>query len=198
MKIRILTVLGLVLGLSGCATYSYVDDGGGYYHGQSTTVYRGYDYYPGASYGLGYGYYGYPAYDRRYHDYRYRPRPLPPPHLSGQQHGPRPPHPGAQRPPQPSRNGQAPWRDLERVRDAQTRPGLRSNGPRPPVSTSGGNMSRDEAGASRQYIRPAVPQGQASQRMQQPAARPQRSEGARAPREVRPMGRNVRQTTKEN
>ena len=38
MRFRPLTALALTLALGGCATYGYVDDGGGYYRGQPSTV----------------------------------------------------------------------------------------------------------------------------------------------------------------
>lgn len=154
MKLRLFTGLALVLALGGCASYGYVDDGGGYYSGgpSSRTVYApsyggygygygvygygspyySYRYTPGWSLGVGYGSpYGYYS---RYPYYSgggyYRPpyyNPRPPAH---------PPRPGGHdgRPDRPDRPphhaggkphlDRAPWRDLDRVRDG-------NNGPRP-------------------------------------------------------------------
>ena len=67
MKMRLIVAGGLLLALSGCATYDYVGSGGGgggsgYYHGAPSTQYRypaGYPYGYGSSpYGYGSGYYG--------------------------------------------------------------------------------------------------------------------------------------------
>lgn len=68
MKLRLFTGLALVLALGGCASYGYVDDGGGYYSGGSTTQYRHAPGYGG--YGYGYGVYGYGS---PYYGYRYNP-----------------------------------------------------------------------------------------------------------------------------
>ena len=82
MKKRLILSAGLLLGLSGCATYDYVDGGaGGYYRG-ATSVQRTYPYgYPYGAYGYGpYGYGSYGYYDYRYPYPVYRPpyRPRPP------------------------------------------------------------------------------------------------------------------------
>jgi len=142
MKKRLILSAGLLLGLSGCATYDYVGGGsGGYYHG-APSVQRSYPYgYPYDSYGYGpygygsYGYYGYsnygyPGYRPPYVIVPSRPqnghwnghRP-PPAHGNGQ----RPPRPGNNegRPPRPPVNGgggKSPWRDLDRLQRPQTRP----------------------------------------------------------------------------
>ena len=70
MKLRLFTGLALVLALGGCASYGYVDDGGGYYSGGSSTEYRHVSGFGGYGYGLGYGVYGYGS---PYYSYRYTP-----------------------------------------------------------------------------------------------------------------------------
>lgn len=146
MKKRLFTGLAAALVLGGCASYDYVDRGGGYYTGSSPrygsaygsayggygygsgyygSSYLGYRYRPGWSFGLDYGYPGYwspyPG-GTLYYGGSYYPRPP--------QHRPHPPHypprPGDhdQRPvPPPSSTGsqpprldRAPWRDLERLK----------------------------------------------------------------------------------
>ena len=86
---RLIISTGLLLGLSGCATYDYVGGGsGGYYHGSPSVQYS-YPYgYPNSGYGYGgygygsgyygYGSYGYPVYRPNYN------RPRPPYHGNGQ------------------------------------------------------------------------------------------------------------------
>ena len=138
MKLRLLGALALTLALGGCATYGYVDEGGGYYRGQPSTSYRyygdtGYPYYgyrPGASFGLSYGnpYYGYPyrgGYGYGYYNrppVYHRPPPRPDGHRPGHGHDhdhdhdhDRPPVVDT-RPPRPDR---VPWRDLDRLRQQQ-------------------------------------------------------------------------------
>lgn len=149
MKKRLILSAGLLLGLSGCATYDYVDGGaGGYYRG-ATSVQRTYPYgYPYGAYGPGpYGYGGYGSYG--YYDYRYpypvyrppyRPRPphgghdgnghRPPPGHGNGDGGHRPPRPGDGdgngRPPRPrppvDGGGKSPWRDMDRLSRPQPRP----------------------------------------------------------------------------
>jgi hypothetical protein len=90
MKMRLMFAGGLLLALSGCATYDYVGGGAGsgYYHGAPSVEYRypygypsgyGPGYYGGGYYGGGYGY-GNPYY-RPYPNYRpphnHRPPPRP-------------------------------------------------------------------------------------------------------------------------
>ena len=74
---RLIVSAGLLLGLSGCATYDYVGgSSGGYYHGSPSVQYN-YPYgYPDSGYGYGgygygssyygYGNYGYPVYRPNY------------------------------------------------------------------------------------------------------------------------------------
>lgn len=142
MKKRLILSAGLLLGLSGCATYDYVDGGaGGYYRG-ATSVQRTYPYgYPYGAYGYGpygYGSYGYYDYRYPYPVYRppYRPRPphghdgghRPPPGHGNGDGGHRPPRPGdgdgrppRLRPPVDG-GGKSPWRDMDRLQRPQPRP----------------------------------------------------------------------------
>ena len=117
MKMGVLTGLAaaLALALGGCATYDYVDRGGGYYTGSSPqsgyssygSVYGygayggygygapyGYRYRPGWSFGLDYGWpgYGYAPYPGGYIGGTYYPRP--PYYRPHPQHPPHPPRPG--------------------------------------------------------------------------------------------------------
>ncbi len=133
MKMRLMFAGGLLLALSGCATYDYVGGGAGsgYYHGAPSVEYRypygypsgyGPGYYGGGYYGGGYGY-GNPYY-RPYPNYR-------PPH----NHRP-PPRPGnggnpPVRPdrPRPSYNGGSPWRNMDSVGG---RPPQQQQRPSPP------------------------------------------------------------------
>ncbi len=144
MKMRLILSAGLLLGLSGCATYDYVDGGaGGYYRG-ATSVQRTYPY--GYPYGGGYGPYGYGSYG--YYDYYrspypvyrppYTPRPphgghwgnghRPPAHGNGNGGHRPPPRPGdgdgrPTRPPRPPvEGGKSPWRDMDRLQRPQPRP----------------------------------------------------------------------------
>ncbi len=140
MKMRLILSAGLLLGLSGCATYDYVDGGaGGYYRG-ATSVQRSYPYgYPYGSYGYGpygYGPYGYGSYG--YYDYGYpypvhRPPykpPQRPPHGGqwGDGHHPPPGHGNGdggrptRPPPADGGSGKSPWRDMDRLRRPQPRP----------------------------------------------------------------------------
>lgn len=137
MKTRLILSAGLLLGLSGCATYDYVGSGsGGYYHG-SPQVQRSYPYgYPSGSYGYPYGTYGYGSYGYggyyggQYGNYGYpypvyRPAQRPPhnghrPPPKGNGHVP--PRPGNGQPPA-NGSGKAPWRDLDRLQRPQPRPG---------------------------------------------------------------------------
>jgi len=66
MKLRLFTGLAAALMLGGCATYEYVDRGGGYYTGSSPQ-------YRTSTYGSFYGGYGYGGYGSSYLGYRYRP-----------------------------------------------------------------------------------------------------------------------------
>lgn len=107
MKLRMITGLALVLALGGCASYGYVDDGGGYYTGGSSVDYR-YSGYGGYG-GYGYGAYGYGSpYGYRYtpgwslgvgygSPYGYYPRY---PYYSGSGYY-RPPHHNPPHPPRP-------------------------------------------------------------------------------------------------
>ncbi|UKE47478.1 hypothetical protein [Xanthomonas cerealis] len=137
MNMRLIWAAGLLATLSGCATYDYADNGGGYYRGAPTLEYRypaGYSdgYYAPYSaepYGYGSGYYGYgyygydgPYYSRDYYGPpRYR-QPRPRPDDNG-----RPPD----RPPPVIGGGggrvKSPWRDLDRLR----RPDAANAGPSP-------------------------------------------------------------------
>ncbi|MGV8961434.1 MAG: hypothetical protein ACOH1V_13805 [Stenotrophomonas sp.] len=133
MKTRLILATGLLLGLSGCATYDYVGGaGGGYYHG-SPSVQQTYPYGYGG-YG-GYGRYGYGSYGYDDYGYRgYRPSYIyypqnhyRPPH-GGQGNGHRPPTPGNGdgRPPRPppasnSGNNKSPWRNLDNLQRPQSR-----------------------------------------------------------------------------
>jgi len=133
MKMRLILSAGLLLGLSGCATYDYVDGGaGGYYRG-ATSVQRTYPY--GYPYGGGYRPYGYGSYG--YYDYYrypypvYRPPRYPrPPHGGHWGNGHRPPGhgngngDGGHRPPRPpvEGGGKSPWRDMDRLQRPQPRP----------------------------------------------------------------------------
>jgi hypothetical protein len=148
MKLRLFTGLALVLALGGCASYGYVDEGGGYYSGGPSTEYRHVSGYGG--YGYGYGVYGSgsPFYSQRYNPgwalglgygypyysrYSYYPRypyawgggyhrPPPP-------RPPRPPHPGGEhhgdrpdapdRPPPPQHVDAAPPLDRAPWRDLE-------------------------------------------------------------------------------
>jgi hypothetical protein len=182
MKLRLLTGLACVLALGGCATYGYVDDGGGYYTGGSSTQYvypaygygaygygaPYYRYSPGLSFGIGYGGgygYGYP-YDRPPYHYHSRPPYHYPPPRPG--HDGRPDHNGGpdhRPPPVSDRNppplDRGPWRDLERLRRGegaegmpprQPRPGTLGIGSRSPIATPAGRPDRGDA-------RPMPPQG---------------------------------------
>lgn len=145
---RLIISAGLLLGLSGCATYDYVGGGaGGYYHG-SPSVQRSYPYgYPyggsyGGYYGYGSGYYGYGdygyGYGGRYPVYRPPHNHRPPHNGHGNGHrpghggnhgnGPRPPHgQGTSRPtpstpslpPVNSGGSKSPWRDMDRLQRPQ-------------------------------------------------------------------------------
>lgn len=139
MKLRIALAGGLLLALSGCATYDYAGGGssGGYYTGQPSVQYNypagypGYNgggyygygggyggYYPGGYYRPGYGY-GYPVV-RPPHNHR-------PPRPPGNR--PPPTRPPENRPP-PRNNGGSPWRNM----DSNTRPQRPPQaGPRPQV-----------------------------------------------------------------
>lgn len=140
MNMRLIWAAGLLATLSGCATYDYADNGGGYYRGAPSVEYRypdGYynGYYAPFSYGVapygygpgyyGYGYYGYgsPYY---YRDYYGPPRHRPPPRPRPDDNG-RPPD----RPPPVIGGGggrvKSPWRDMDRLR----RPDAANAGPRP-------------------------------------------------------------------
>lgn len=198
MKFRILTAGALALALSGCSTYSYVDDGGGYYHGRQVSTVRSYDYYPGVSYGLGYGYYGYS--DPLYRGYRYpnayygHPRhpPVYPYGPTRPQQGSRPPQavqPGVSRP--PPRSDRAPWRDLERLRDSHDPETVPRSGRREIIG-AGGRGPRAEGGAPRTMAPDAVRVPRSAPETQR--TRPQRME-PRQERRERPMGRNVRNAT---
>jgi len=176
MKTRLILSAGLLLGLSGCATYDYVGGGsGGYYHG-SPQVQRTYPYgYPYGAYG--YGAYGYGGYYGGYGSYGYpypvyRP-PHRPPHNGHrpppQGNGHTPPRPGNGQPPHPppaNGSGKAPWRDLDRLQRPQPRPGKTESRP----------------------IRRPVPQAVAPAR---PVV-PQRAAPERRPSQTR-SSRNVRQ-----
>jgi hypothetical protein len=179
MKLRLLTGLACVLALGGCASYGYVDDGGGYYTGSPSTQYvypaYGYGVYgygapyyrysPGLSFGIGYGGgygYGYPYYRPPYYHYS-RPHHYPPPrpgHEGRPGHDGRPDH----RPPpvsdrNPPQLDRAPWRDLERLRrgegaegESRRQPGtLGIRGPAP--------MASPAAQPGRGGARPVPPQG---------------------------------------
>jgi hypothetical protein len=189
MKTRILTAVGLALALSACSTYRYVDDGGGYYRGRAATTVHSYDYYyPGASFGLGYGYYGYG--DPVYRSHRYRnPYYLPPRYPQVVPHGPQRPQQGPRppqvlTPPTPPHSDRAPWRDLERLRDSHDPDAVPRADRRGPVGTGGGRGPRPEGSLQRAPLPRTGTEPRPQPRME---PRPQRSE--------RPMGRNVRKPT---
>ena len=136
MKTRLILAAGLLLGLSGCATYDYVGGAGGrYYHGAPSVQYS-YPYGYGGSRGYGsYGSYGYGRYGYEDYGYRgYRPSYIyypqnqyRPPH-GGQGNGHRPPRPGngEGRPPRPppasnGGNNKSPWRNLDNLQRPQPR-----------------------------------------------------------------------------
>lgn len=176
MKTRLILSAGMLLGLSGCVTYDYVDDGsGGYYHG-SPQVQRNYPYgYPG-SYGSGsyggyydyYGSYGYPVYRPRYNP---PPRPpqgghghghqghRPPPHGNGH-HPPQRPDNGDGRPtrPPPADGGKSPWRDMDRLQRPQPR------GPRSGATEQRPMQRPMPAPQSMPSQRPSMPQRAAPER----------------------------------
>lgn len=157
MKMRLFLAVGLLAGLSGCATYDYVGSGsGGYYHGAPTTQYSypsGYGGYGGfggvgyGSYGSGGYVYGYPGYRPPvyYPSHQHRPPPRPPHGGNGNGNGnghrppsghgpgnPPPPGTGDGRPPRPppasnGGRGPSPWRNL----DGLQRPQPRAQGERP-------------------------------------------------------------------
>ncbi len=137
MKMRLILSAGLLLGLSGCATYDYVGSGSGGYYSGSASVQRTYPYgYPYGSYGYGsygYGPYGYGSYGYydRYPYPVYRPPYNPPP---------RPPHGGhwgdGHRPP-PTGNDNGGHRPPPRPGDGDGRPPR----PRPPVDGGGSGKS---------------------------------------------------------
>lgn len=121
MKLRLLLpMLATAFALTGCVAYEdYYGYGPGYYRSNEPgVVYRRYGgypygYYDGYSYGGGYyggypyGYrYGYPYYDRHYVYPRYYYRPPYPGH-------------GGHRPPSGGGSGKPPWRDLNRLRQAE-------------------------------------------------------------------------------
>lgn len=115
MKTRLMLAGGLMLALTGCATYDYVGgrSGGGYYHGAPSVEYRypyGYPYDSSYPYYGGYGYYGYGG------PYYSRPIYRPPPH--NHRPPPRPGNGGENRPPPPPRqnNGGSPWRNMDSMR----------------------------------------------------------------------------------
>ncbi len=152
MKMRLIVAGGLLLALSGCATYDYVGSGGGdgYYHGAPSTQYRYPAGYPGAygypsyPYGYGSGYYGYGGYGYGGYGYPvYRPVPNHRPPHNG--HRPpnhtRPPNQG-QRPPTrpPGNNGGSPWRNLDSVTRPRPQPG--NNRPAPSQQQSRPPQSR--------------------------------------------------------
>ncbi|KLD79691.1 hypothetical protein FZ025_11140 [Xanthomonas hyacinthi] len=162
MNMRLIWAAGLLVTLSGCATYDYADNGGGYYRGAPSVEYRypaGYSdgYYAPYSaapygygagdYGYGYGDYGYGYGDYGYYGYGgpyyYRDYYGPP------RHRPPPPRPDANgRPPPPAIGGRdrvkSPWRDMDRLR----RPDAANAGPRPqsmqsrPAAPRPGNLGR--------------------------------------------------------
>lgn len=121
MKMRLIIAGGLLLALSGCATYDYVGGGrDGYYHGAPSTQYRYPAGYPGGyPYGYGSGYYGYGGYGYGYPVYRSYPNYRPPHHGHRPGNGNHRP-PDRPRPPTrpPGNNGGSPWRNM----DSNTRP----------------------------------------------------------------------------
>lgn len=131
MKMRLIFAGGLLLALSGCATYDYVGGGAGsgYYHGAPSVEYRypygypsgyGPGYYGGGYYGGGYGY-GNPYY-RPYPNYRPPHNHRPPPRPGNGGNPPvRPDRPDR---PRPSYNGGSPWRNMDSLggRQQQQRP----------------------------------------------------------------------------
>lgn len=134
MKMRLLLAGGLLLALSGCATYDYVGGGNGYYRGTPSVQYN-YPYgYP--SYGYGsypyYGGYGYYGYGGSYYRPAYRPPPRP-------DHRPPPP-----RPPRPGYNGGSPWRNMDSLtRPAQPTPSVRPPDARPSPPRMNGSPWRN-------------------------------------------------------
>ncbi|KAF1686908.1 hypothetical protein B1992_05815 [Pseudoxanthomonas broegbernensis] len=160
IKARSLAGLALVLALGGCSTYGYVDQGGGYYTGQTVTRYSSgsvvypYGYSPGLSYGLGYytpylspyatpyrgGYYSRPPVYRPPHVQPPRPGHNGPPTRPHPGHGGPPPRPPADghRPDTPRQDG-APWRNLERLRRGEgAQPPRPQYGPRAPQGNRSG------------------------------------------------------------
>lgn len=166
MKIRLILAGGLLLALSGCATYDYVGSGGGggasgYYHGTPSTQYR-YPYgYPSSyPYGYGSGYYGGGYYGGGYPVYRPYPNYRPPHHHRPPQGGHRPP-PDRPRPP---RQSGSPWRNMDG-----------NSGPRP-------NMGGNRPSAPPQS-RPSPPPRPASPR---PGGSPWRNMNRATERQVEP------------
>ncbi|MBO9716358.1 MAG: hypothetical protein J7507_06005 [Pseudoxanthomonas sp.] len=175
MKKRLLTSLACALALGGCASYGYVDDGGGYYTGGASTEYvyppyaygvygygtPYYRYNPGWSFGLGYGYGGYPYYPGYRPPYHYS-RPYYPSHPPRPDHDGRPDHGGRpdHRPPPVADNdppplNRAPWRDLERMRQGGPRQGTSYRQPGPGAMGGGiGPIPDAQAGGS---VRPPPP-----------------------------------------
>ena len=153
MNMRLILAAGLLLGLSGCATYDYVGGGsGGYYHG-APSVQRSYPYgYPYGSYGYdpyGYGSYGYSSYFNYGYGYPvYRDRYIVVPSRPQNGHG------NGHRPPQGHGNGNGHW---------QPRPGNNDGRPqRPPPVNGGGSKApwRDMDRLQRPQPRTAQPSGQ--------------------------------------
>lgn len=154
MKMRLVLAGGLLLALSGCATYDYVGGGGGgngYYHGAPSVEYRypaGYPYGYGSGYYGGGGYYGYGGgYGGGYGYPVYRPYPnYRPPH----NHRP-PPRPGNGNPTRPPdrprpNNGGSPWRNMDSL-----------GGPRRPQQQQQQRPSPPPQARPAQAPRPAAP-----------------------------------------
>jgi hypothetical protein len=187
MKMRLILSAGLLLGLSGCATYDYVGSGAGGYYSGAASVQRTYPY--GYPYGGGYGPYGYGSYG--YYDYYRSPYPVYRPPYNPP---PRPPHGGhwgdGHRPPPGHGNGNGGHRPPPRPGDGD------GNGrpphPRPPVDGGGSGKSpwRDMDRPTRPQPRPqaqAMPRSMPSpQANGAPRPMMQRPAPARPPSQSRP------------
>lgn len=217
MKTRSLAGLALALALGGCSTYEFVDQGGGYYTGETVTRYSGttvlgastypyYGYSPGISYGLRYytpylSPYGHGGYYHRYPVIHRPPHAGPShPHTGHNRPSPRPDPPAEHRPEQPHLDG-APWRNISRTRpDGDNRP--QRPGSRPP--RAGGQQHRSgtrATGPARSQPSTKEPQIRRAAQVPAPTMRPRVNaapvRGSSAPaRAVRTApARSVRRST---
>ncbi len=197
MKIRLLIpILAAAFALAGCVTYDDYGYGAGYYRTQPQVVYRRYGGYP---YGYYDGYYGSGYYGGSYYDYGYPYgyRYGYPYYSYPRHHYYRPPYrghggSGHHRPPN---SGKPPWRDLDRVRQAEgAQPMLPPSRSRNPVS---GNAPRTPAYRPAPSANPRVPSYRPAPSVtpRAPASRPAPIVAPRAPAAPRtsvPVGGNGR------